>query len=74
MVRYVTARHTGESDAYYQRGRVYPLAVKVTFFKKKVHIYKRRGYYDEMQPGTHRIFGDIDSFEQTWSDIKEESQ
>lgn len=72
MVKYVVARHHGESDAYYQRGKRYPLALKVRFFSKKVEIYKRRGYFDEMDPGSHRVYRDMDAFELVWSEVRED--
>jgi hypothetical protein len=72
MVKYITARHHGESDTYYQRGRTYPLALKVRFFSKKVEIYKRHGYYDEMDPGSHRVFADMDSFDKVWGEVRED--
>lgn len=72
MVRYVIARHHGESDAYYQQGQRYPLALKVRFFSRKIEVYKRRGYFDEMDPGSHRVYRDMDAFELVWSEIKED--
>lgn len=72
MVRYVIARHIADSDAFYKRKQVYPLAIKKSWFSKKVQIYKRRGYYDEMQEGTHRVFRDMDSFERTFRIIRED--
>ena len=72
MVRYYIARHKGESDAYYQRKKVYPIAFKKSFFSKKVQVYKRRGYYDEMEPDTHRTYPDIAAFESVWRIIKED--
>lgn len=72
MVRYITAQHIGESDAFYERGRTYPLAVKIGFFTKKVQIYTRRGYYDGMVPESHRKFRDLDTFYSVWGNIKEE--
>lgn len=74
MVRYIIARHIGESDDYYRRGQTYPLAVKVRFFSKKVECYKRRGYYDEMEPGTHRKFANIEQFEKVFDEIREEAR
>ena len=72
MVRYITARHIGESDAYYRRGKTYPLAVKIRFFSRKVECYKRRGYYDEMEEGTHRKFANIEAFEKVFSEVRED--
>lgn len=74
MVTYITARHIGESDAFYQRGRTYPIAVKVGFFTRKVKIYARRGYYDNMIPDSHRVYKNIETFENVWIDIKEENR
>lgn len=72
MIQYIVARHHGESDAYYQQGQRYPLALKTRFFSKKVEIYKRRGYHDECDPGSHRVFGDMDAFDSVWSDVRED--
>lgn len=72
MVRHIIARHHGESDAYYKKDQRYPLAIKTRFFSRKVEIYKRRGYFDAMDPNSHRVFADMDSFERVWSDIKED--
>lgn len=72
MVKYASARHVGEGDSYYQRGRVYPIAIKIGFFSKKIQVYKRRGYYDEMEPGTHRVYRDMDAFDKIWIDVKED--
>lgn len=68
MVRYVTARYIDtEEDPYYKTNQQYPLAVKVRFFSRKVSVYKRRGYYDEMEPGTLREFRDIETFEKVFN-------
>jgi hypothetical protein len=72
MVRYIIARHIGESDAYYTRKQTYPLAVKIRFFSKKVECYKRHGYYDEMDPGSHRVFANMESFEKVFKEIRED--
>ena len=72
MVKYIVARHHGESDAYYQQGQRYPLAIKVRFFSKKVEVYKRRGYHDEMDPDSHRLYRDMDAFELVWSEVRED--
>lgn len=72
MVKYILARHHGESDAYYKKGQRYSLAIKTRFFSKKVEIYKRHGYYDEMDPGSHRVFGDMDSFDKVWDEVQED--
>lgn len=74
MVRHITAQYIGEGDTYYQRGRNYPLAVKIGFFTKKVQIYKRRGYYDEMEPGTHRVYKNLETFDNDWGNIREEQR
>lgn len=72
MVRYVVARYTGAGDDYYVRGQQYPLAVKVRFFSKKVSVYKRRGYYDEMCLGSLRDYSDQNVFNENWSEIRED--
>lgn len=74
MVRYVSARYVGgeKTDSYYQHGQIYPLAIKVRFFRKRVSIYKRRGYYDDMQEGTLREFRDLESFERLFDITHEE--
>lgn len=72
MVRYVIARHRGESDAFYRRKQVYPIAIKTSWFSKKVQIYKRHGYFDDMQDGTHRVFANMESFNSVWHIIRED--
>ena len=66
MVRYIIAKHIGESDALYRKGHTYPLAIKVRFFSRRVSIYRRRGYYDEAVPGSERDFRNMESFEQVF--------
>jgi len=72
MVRYIYARYKGDRDDYYQNNQNYPLAVKTRFWSKKISVYKRRGYYDEMSPGSLRNFKNEESFNQTFQFIKED--
>lgn len=64
MVRYVTARYVGgeDTDTYYRHNQTYPLAIKTRMFRKKVSIYKRHGYYNDMHPDSLRHFRSIESF------------
>jgi len=72
MVRYIYARYIGDQDDYYKNNQNYPLAIKTRWIRKKVSIYKRRGYYDEMQSGSLREYATIDQFNQQWKIISEE--
>jgi len=72
MVRYIYARYIGDQDDYYKNNQNYPLAIKTRWIRKKVSIYKRRGYYDEMQFGSLREYATIDQFNQQWKIISEE--
>jgi len=72
MVRYYIARHKGESDAYYRRKQVYPIAFKKSWFSKKVQVYKRRGYEEAMDPGSLRAYPNMAAFESVWRIIKED--
>lgn len=71
MVRYLTARYAGGDDPYYQNGERYPLAIKTRMFRKKISIYKRRGYYDEMQEGSYREYVDMIDFLQSFKPVPE---
>lgn len=62
MTRYLVARYDGSFDLYYRKGQRYPLAIKTRLFRKKVTIYKTRGYFNQMEEGTQRDYRDMQTF------------
>lgn len=71
MVRYVVAKYCGETSRFYEAGREYPLAIRNQYFGHRVSIYKRRGYYDEMAPGSLVHYDDWYDFSEDWKLIKD---
>lgn len=72
MVRYLIGVYKGGKDKQFKHNQQYPIAVKTRWWKKQVSMYQRRGYYDEMQPGTLRNYVSKIEFNQYWSVTEEE--
>jgi len=69
IVRYVGGRG---SDPYYGHDQTYPVAIKRRLFSKKVTLYKRRGYRDQMDPGSDRTFRDMYTLQKLFKIIEED--
>jgi hypothetical protein len=76
MVRYVDALCLPNHIAppYFARGKVYPLAIKKSWWSKKVSVYKRSGYYDYMQEGTFHKFNSWPEFDIAWQIIEKQEE
>lgn len=74
MTRYVTAWYVGGADTVvpFQEKQMYPLTVKKSWWSKKITVYQRHHYSDEMLLGTLHTFNNQDLFDNCWQIIKEE--
>lgn len=70
MVRYLVCTYHGTSDKF-AKNQLHQLAVKTRWWSKKVSMYQRHGYYDEMMLGTLRHYPSWEKFTSNWEIIKE---
>lgn len=70
MVYHEDAVYLGGTEHKFVKNQNYPIAIKTHWWNRKVQVYQRRGYYDEMQPGTLHEFKNKDEFNKSWN-VKE---
>jgi len=53
-------------------GAIYPLAIKKRWFGRKIFVYKRSGYDDNVTAGSLHQFPSMQEFKKCWQIIKED--
>jgi hypothetical protein len=72
-VRYIIGWYVGGVDnPRFKPNIMYPLAVKKNWWTKKVKVYERAGYDEDMKEGTYHEFENQELFNASWQIIREE--
>lgn len=72
MAYHFTAIYVGDNNNFFdlKKGQRYPLTVRKHWWSKRLAVYVRQGYFDDMVPGTLHHFRNWSMFNNFWR-IKE---